>query len=99
MKRDFTDVPKDGEQEREEPGIERRMWMPAHVHHLTKKEIACVRGMQRIDLRVLRPVQIVDVVALDRLVEKRQPQSQDQQRDDEEFPAQEIKIPGAVSQF
>src|SRR5579871_2366720 len=99
MKRDFADVSEYGQQNAETPDVERRMRMPPHVHDLALKNVLCARGMQRIDLRVLGPIQIVDVVTLDGLVEKRQPQSQHKQSDDEEFPAQEIKIPGAASQF
>jgi hypothetical protein len=44
--------------------------------------------MQRIDLRVLSAVEIDAIVALDGLIEKRQSQDQDEQRNDEKFPAQ-----------
>jgi len=55
--------------------------------------------MKRIDLSVFGAIEVIDIVALYGLVEKRQPQSQDKQRDDQEFPAQEIKIPGAAPLF
>ena len=34
--------------------------------------------MQRLDLRMLRAVEIVHIIALDRLMKKRKPQRQDQ---------------------
>jgi len=44
--------------------------------------------MQRINLRVLGAIEIDAIVALDGLIEKRQSQDQDEQRNDEKFPAQ-----------
>ena len=55
--------------------------MAAHVHGDAQKHVAGVVGMQRIDLRVLGAGEIVDVVALNRLVEKGQAKQQDD-RDD-----------------
>src|SRR5581483_5278042 len=57
--------------------------MSAHIHHVAQKHVAGVERMQRIDLGVLRAVEIVDVVALDGLVQERQAQ-QDDQRDNRE---------------
>ena len=68
--------------------------MAAHVHHLAQKCVARVGGMQRIDLRVLGRVEIIYIVALDGLIEKGQPQGQDEQDNDKQFPPQEIKIAG-----
>ena len=50
--------------------------------------------MQRINLRVLSAIKIDAIVALNGLIEKRESQDQDEQRNDEKFPAQEIKIAG-----
>ena len=55
--------------------------------------------MQRLDLRVLGFGQIVNVVALHGLVEERQPQSQNEQRDDDQFTAQENNIAGLIRRF
>jgi hypothetical protein len=44
--------------------------------------------MQWIYLGVLGAIEIIDVVALDRLIEKRQSQDQDEQSHNEKFPAQ-----------
>ena len=62
--------------------------MTAHIHHLAQENIAGVQGMQRIYLRVLCAVEIVDIVALDGLVKEREPQSYHKEHDDEKFPAQ-----------
>lgn len=70
------------------------MRMPAHIHCPAQENIAGVRRMQRIDLRVLRAIEIVDVVALDGLIEEGESQDQDEQCNDEKFPAQKIKIAG-----
>src|SRR5260370_42150711 len=92
VKRDLGDVLEDRQQQRQIAGVERRMRMSPHVHDSAHECIARMRGMQRIDLRVLRSVEIVDVVALNRLIQEGKPQSQYEQRDDNEFPAQDIKI-------
>ena len=48
------------------------MRMAAHIHHLAKENVAGVQRMQRLNLRVLSAVKIVDIVALDGLVEKKE---------------------------
>ena len=50
------------------------MRMAAHFHHIAEKNVTRVIGMQRLDLRMLRAIQIIDIVALNRLVKKRQAQ-------------------------
>src|SRR5258708_32327679 len=92
MKRRFRDVLEDRQQQPQIPGVERRMWMPPHFHDSAHERILRMRGMQGIDLRVLRPVKIVDVVALNRLIQEGKPQNQYEQRNDNKFPAQNIKI-------
>jgi hypothetical protein len=42
--------------------------------------------MQRLDLGVLGFCEIVDIVALNRLIEKRKPQGEYEQRDDQQVP-------------
>ena len=76
------------QQQAEIPAVQRRMGMAAHFHHLAKENVAGVQRMERIDLRMLSAVEIVDIVALNGLIKKRQPQDQDEQRNDEKFPAQ-----------
>ena len=88
MERDFTHLFENAQQQAEIPGVQRRMGMAAHIYHLAKENVARVHGMQRIDLGMLSPVKIVDIVALNGLIEKRQSQDQDEQRNDEKFPAQ-----------
>ncbi len=68
------------------------MRMSPDVHHSAHECITRMCGMKRIDLRMLRPVEIVHVVALNRLIQEGTPQSQYEQRDDNKFPAQDIKI-------
>ena len=48
--------------------------MPAHVHQVALKKILRMRRMQRLDLRVLRAVQVIGVVPLNRLIQKRKAQ-------------------------
>jgi len=62
--------------------------MAAHIHHLALENVAGVQRMQRVNLRVLGAIEIVDIVALDGLIEKRQSQNQDEERNDQKFPAQ-----------
>jgi glutamate/tyrosine decarboxylase-like PLP-dependent enzyme len=70
MKRDLVHVAHGRQQNREDPRIHRAMRMPAHVHHVARKHIARIQGMQRIDLGVFGAVEVIDVVALDWLVKK-----------------------------
>ena len=70
--------------------------MAAHIHHLAQENVAGVHGMERIDLSVLGAIEIINVVALYGLIEERESEGQDEQHDDEEFPAQEIKIAGPM---
>jgi hypothetical protein len=42
--------------------------MAAHIDEIALKQKAGVRGMQRIDLRMLRAVQKIDVVSLNGLI-------------------------------
>ena len=62
--------------------------MPSHVHHLPKKRVARMIGMQRIDLRVLSSIKIIDVVPLNGLVEEWQAQTQNQQAYQQQLLAQ-----------
>ena len=72
------------------------MRMSPHVHDSAHERVARMRGMQWIDLRVLRSIDIVDVVTLNGLIQERKPQRQHEERDDDNFPAQNIKIPKCV---
>src|SRR5260370_42517327 len=74
MKRRFRDVLEDRQQQPQIPGVERWMWMPPHIHNSAHECILRMRGMPGIDLRVLRPVEIVDVVALNGLIQEGKPQ-------------------------
>lgn len=83
MKRNFANILENGQEQAQAPGIQGRMRLAAHVDHAAQERSERVVGMQRLDLRVLGFGQIVDVVALNGLVQKRQPQSQNEQRDDD----------------
>ena len=50
------------------------MRMAAHVDRYALKEVAGVRGVKRIDLRMLGSVKVIQIVALNGLSEKRQTQ-------------------------
>ena len=71
----------EGKQQREEPGVERRMRLAAHVDIAAHEHVLGVLGMQRLDLRVRGLGEIENVVALQGLVQEGQPQGEDDQRD------------------
>jgi hypothetical protein len=58
------------------------MRLAAHVHQAAKECIIHVLRMQRLNLRVLSLGEVVDVVALNCLVEKGKAQRQYEQDDD-----------------
>ena len=70
MERRLAHVAEEGQESAEDPGVERGMGLPAHVHQVAKEEIACVSGMEGIDLGVLSAVEVVEIVALYRLLQK-----------------------------
>ncbi len=82
MKGDLGNVFGKRYDEREIPCVERRMRLAAHIHHLAHKGVFDVLGVQRFDLGMLSLGEIVDVIPLNRLVEKRESQSEYEQRDD-----------------
>jgi len=77
VERDFPHLARQREKAAEYPAIERRMRLPAQVHHFAAKYIGGVLGMQRLHLRVDGFGEINVVVALDGLVEKRNADGQD----------------------
>ena len=78
VERNLLHVAEDRQQPRQHPGIQRRMRMAAQIHLVAQKHVLRVVGMQRIDQRVRRLGQVNVIVALNRLVEKRQPEQQHQ---------------------
>src|SRR5579863_3227477 len=72
------------------------MRLPAHIHHPAQKWGERVIRMQRLDLGVLGLGEIVHIVALNRLVQKWQPQSQNEQANDDQFAAQKNNIAGPL---
>ena len=62
------------------------MRVPLHRDHLTLKRIGGVLRVQRFHLSVLRAEQVVDVVALYGLGQKRQAQRQHEGDDDKRLP-------------
>src|ERR1700722_9339881 len=91
MERDLRDAPVKRNQQREEPGIERRMRLPAHVDVAPHENIGGVFGMKRLNLRVGGLGEIKHVVALESLIQERQTQSKDHQRDKDNLTAQESR--------
>ena len=63
------------------------MRVALHANHAPLKRVVSVIGMQRIDLRVLGAVKIVEIVALDGLIEKRRPQRDHRQQHHQNLPA------------
>jgi len=74
MERDFPDVADCRQQQAQEPNVEWRMRVTLHVHELSQEYIADVSRMGRIDLGMFGSGEIVDVVALDGLVQEGRPQ-------------------------
>ena len=85
MEGDFRNALARGDQQRKEPGVERRMGLSAHIDIAAHEDICGVLGMKRLNLRVRGLGEIEDVVTLEGLVEKRQAQSEDDQRDEDEL--------------
>ena len=85
MKRNLADVPHNRQQQSQNPGIERRMRVTLHVDQVSSKHIPDVMRMGRLDLRVLRAVEIVNVVALDRLIKKRCSQQHNHRQREQQF--------------
>jgi len=56
--------------------------MAAHVHYFPHKGVSGVVGVERLDLRVLGSGEVVDVVALDGLIEKRQSDGKNESYDE-----------------
>ena len=67
MKGDFVDIAEDRQQPGENPRVQRRMRVPAHVDEFALKDVLRVARMRGIDQRVLRSEEVVRIVALDRL--------------------------------
>ena len=88
MEWDLGNTSPQGDQQRQKPGVERRMRLAAHVDVAAHEYIQGVHGMQRFNLRMGGLSEIQDVVALHGLVEKGQAQSQDSQRDEYDLAAQ-----------
>ena len=78
MKRDLLYVTEEEEQSGERPGVARRVGVSAQVHLVAEEDVLHVAGMQRVDERVLRFGEIDVVVALNRLIEEREPDEQHQ---------------------
>ncbi len=76
VERNFGNVFDRGEQQRQEPGVERRMRLAAHIDVAAHEHIVGVLRMERLDLRMGGLGEIQDIVALDRLIEERQAQSE-----------------------
>ena len=72
MEGNFRDALAGCEQHREEPRVERRMGLTAHVDVAAHEDVLGVLRMKRLDLGVSRFGEIKDVVTLQSLVEERQ---------------------------
>lgn len=81
MERDLGNAMADGDQQREEPGIERRMGLATHIDVASHEDIGGVFGMQWLDLRVGGLGEVEDVVTLQCLVEERKAQCEDDKSD------------------
>src|SRR5579871_1653390 len=67
----------------QDPTVEGRVGVAAHVQHLAAEHFSRVHGMQRLDLGVFGFGQVDDVVALNGLMKKRQPQRENQRKNGE----------------
>jgi hypothetical protein len=80
----LVDIPEQSEQQAQKPRVERRVRMALHFHHLAQEHVTGMRGMQRVNLCMLGASQIVNVVALNRLIEERRAQEEDQDEQKEQ---------------
>ena len=67
--------------------------MSLHADHLALKGVGRTIWMCGLDERVLRALQVVDVVALNGLLEKRNADQQDKADDDQQFAAHAGRMP------
>jgi hypothetical protein len=81
MKRGLAHVAKEGQQSSEDPGVEGRVGLAAHINQVAEEQIAGVSGMEGIDLGMLGAVEVVEIVALNGLMEKRKTQREDESGD------------------
>ena len=70
MKRHFANIAQQHQQASENPCVQRRMRMSLHGDPIPQQEKSCVIWMGRVNLGVLRSGQVVDVVALNCLVQE-----------------------------
>ena len=70
MERRLADVGEHRQERGQTPHIQRRVRMSPHIDHVAKKGVTRVIGVRRIDLRVLRAGKVINVVSLNRLIEK-----------------------------
>lgn len=75
MEGHLANVSQERDQPRQEPGIQRRMRMSSHVDQFTEKRVTNMAGMEWIDLSVLGAVEVINVVALNGLVQKWNPEA------------------------
>ena len=78
MKRNLLHVADDEQQPRQRPRISRRVRVAAQIHLVAQEHIFHIVGVQRVDERVLRLGEINVVVALNRLIQERQPDDEHQ---------------------
>lgn len=76
MKCDLVHVSKNPKQQSEVPDIERWMGMALHGDHFSVECKVNVLGVERLNQRMLRTNEVVHVIALNCLMEERQPQQQ-----------------------
>src|ERR1700734_3049504 len=97
MEGHFADIAHYGQQQAEEPRIEGRVRKAPQIHRIAEKNVADVTGMYRIDLRMLCARQVVNVVALDGLVEKWQADEQHHRHDDRQAGREAYGVTGSGS--
>jgi hypothetical protein len=92
VKRNLRNAVAQRKQQREKPRVERRMRLAAHIDIAAHEDVLGVLRMQRLDLRVGGFGQIKDIVPLQSLVEERQAQGEDDQRNENKLAAQ-VQLP------
>src|SRR5581483_8902383 len=79
----FMHVAENGQRSGEDPRIQRRMREAAHVDQVALEKIFRLRGMQRIDLGVFGAVEVIGIVALNGLIQKRNSEQKHQENNNQ----------------
>ena len=83
-------VPEERQQPCQAPDVEWGVRMSLHGQLIALEDVARVIGVSGIDLRVLGPRQVVNIIALDSLSQEGQADQENRGDDEKELPAHEL---------